>query len=119
MESVPNIRSVLDYDYQFAGIDDKFAAVEQSLNKSCDFLEALIHKLSVIKDRINEARGMSRLDLVHMLKKRLSILKCLYKVYYVMSEQQSDQLLFLDNERQHGHTPTASDAYHEDFTSRQ
>ena len=119
MGSVPNIRSSLDYDDEFANIEDKFADVERSLNKSCELLEAQILKISVVKDRIQAAYRAGSYDVARILNERLEMLRRLYKVYYVISEQQSDQLLFLDNERQRQPTPANSEDYHEDFTSRQ
>ena len=122
MESLPNARSVLSCDDEFASVRDKFDTVERSLDRSCDVLESLIRRLSITERRLGAARRDGRADLVRLFRGRLRKLSSLYNVYHVVSEAQSDQLAFLDGAREDDQTLATLVPLHgddDDFMTRQ
>lgn len=68
-------------------------SAEKRLHKTCDQMEMLQSRISLLQDRHQRASKKSRLAAAESLRLQLSVLEGIYAVYYSYAETQCQQLL--------------------------
>jgi len=69
---------------------------EKSLHKTCDQMERLQSRISVLRARHQRASHKSRLAAAESLRLQFSVLEGVYAMYYSYAETQCEQLLQCD-----------------------
>ena len=96
MEFIVDSRAFLDVDDEHADIEDKYCALEFSLNKSCDRMSAILNKIAAAERYVECARRLESIRLMSLMSHRVSILKMSYNTCHQLSQQIADQLIVLD-----------------------
>lgn len=68
-------------------------SAEKRLHKTCDQMELLQSRISVLQTRHKRARQRSRLATAESLRMQLSVLEGVYAMYYNYAENQCQQML--------------------------
>ena len=68
-------------------------SAEKRLHKTCDQMERLESRISLLRSRHQRARVKSRLAAAESVRLELSVLEGVYAMYYSYAQTQSQQLL--------------------------
>lgn len=74
-------------------------SAEKRLHKTCDQMEMLQSRITVLHGRHQRASKRSRLGAAESLRLQLSVLESVYAMYYSYAETQCQQLVQLDTEQ--------------------